>query len=80
MRTAAEYHYLLGGLLLHLFTLTSPKAAVIFCHANQPYSSFPLGSMAPYVVRTFLSRPKWDASDKFAYPLLLTEIVSILQI
>lgn len=60
MRTATAYHYLPGGLLPRLFTLTPSRGAVILCYANVPHGTFPLGSMALCVARTFLlcARPK----------------------
>ena len=45
-----------GGLLPHLFTLTSKTEAVVFCHIHRDVAAaLPLTSMSPFVARTFLS-------------------------
>ena len=62
MRTAQRVATLPGEFLPHLFTL-APYGAVVFCYAYLPSQvSFPLGSMALCVARTFL--PESFRSDK----------------
>ena len=57
-RTASDIAIGTGGLLPHLFTLTSKKIeAVIFCYVSFAFTNnFPLRSMALCVARTFLRR------------------------
>jgi len=53
-----------GGLLPHLFTLTT-SVAVIFCHvAFTVADNFPLRNMVLYVARTFLKQVKNLVSDE----------------
>ena len=66
-RTATMVAHSTGGLLPHLFTLTTTSVAVILCYALHTLAGiFPLGSVVLCVVRTFLPLPKQSATDRLA--------------